>query len=217
MISPELDYQFLTPQRPNSPGSPRLDMLIRGHSGGVEVDHHELALVSLHMASDEDQPEQVTLTHPALYTGKYQVFAGPIMLQMVNADCIEAFTFGGDLQIQSDNNQTTFSVTSPAPILRLGEFNSIPTMLANEAAILLAKKRADELPELDEYNKRLVFTDPLLLYCSCLRTLENKYNNIPNPEMPSWETFLIFLTSEIESLQAAGLWPKKVPGIVELL
>lgn len=217
MISPELGYQFFTPQRPNSPGSPQLDMVIGEHSDSVNADLHELAQVSLRMASFEDQPEQVTLNHPVRYAGRYQIFAGLIELQMINTDCIKVFTFGGDLKIQSENNQAIISVTSPAPILRLGEFNSVPTMLANEASILLAKRRADELPGLDDYNKRLVRTDPRLLYCACLKTLEVKYNNIPNPEMPSWEMFLIFLTSEIKSLQAANLWPKKVPHISELL
>ncbi|MEA3439812.1 MAG: hypothetical protein U9R58_05985 [Chloroflexota bacterium] len=86
-------------------------------------------------------------------------------------------------------------------------------ILANEIAILLAKRRAEELPDLRSYSKGLVSTDPLVLYCACLKALKEKFNDFyySYSESPSMFAFFNFLTTEIDSLHAENLWPNHVP------
>lgn len=209
--------KFFPTQRPNSPGSPQLDMIIQDPSNGTNADSRIIKEVSLPMATFDNTPETVILSHPWLHGDVRRVCAGRISLQMVNEDTISVFTFGGSLQVHPGNHHTKFILSSPAPILRLKEFNCIPTLLANETAILLGEIRAKRLPELDTYYHNLVCSDPIIVYCACLKELKEKYRDISDPDMPSTVTFLTFLTAEIRSLKAAKRWPQKVQKVEELL
>jgi hypothetical protein len=167
------------------------------------------------MATHDDTLEIATLSHPWSYAGRHQVCAGKIALQMKTTERVIAFTFGGDLQVQPQNDETCFTLTSPAPILRLEGFNQISTILANEVEILFAEIRAEELPDLSAYNKRLVCADPFMLYCTCLKALDEKFNDFPYPEFTPMIEFCRFLTKEIDTLHAENFWLDRLPALVD--
>jgi hypothetical protein len=212
-----MSYKFYPPQRANSPGSPCLDMVIGEGPTDLRAGSHVLERAKLRIPSQQDLPETVTLSHPWPYANQQQVCIGNIALELVTAERVVAFTFGGIMQIQPQNGKTLFTLTSSAPILRLGDFNQISTILGNEVAILLAERRVEELPDLSEYNKTLLCAEPLELYCACLQALNEKYMDFSHPESLSMIEFSIFLTTEIETLRSADLWPNHLPELIELL
>lgn len=216
MRSNHTSYLFNPPQRPTAPGSPCLEMIVQESPTNVRSGSYDLEQVELWLVTHEDLPEMATLSHPWLHGNQQQICAGKIALQLKSTERVIAFTFGGDLQVQPQNDKTYFILTSPAPILRLGRFNQISTILADEVAILLAERRAEELPDLNAYTRRLVGKDPLVLYRACLKALREKYTDISHHESPSIVAFSSFISTEIDSLYAADLWPNRVPDLVDL-
>lgn len=212
-----MSYKFYPSQRPSAPGYPQMEMVIKESPTANGTDNRDLERVKLSMAIQDSLPERTTLTHPWPY-GKYgKVYTGNIALQLMENERVIAFTFGGDMQIIPDNRETLFILKSPAPILKLVDFNQIPTILANEVAILLAERRVEELPDLSTYKETLLCTDPLELYCACLKALRKKFMDLSLPESPSMFAFANFLITEIESLRSANLWLNQVPDIDKLL
>lgn len=214
MITSHSSLTFCSPERANAPGTSRLEMVIRDSTG---TDAYDLEQVTLRIASHEDLPEMTTLSHPWPHTNRQRVCVGHVALQLKTTERIVAFTFGGDLQIQPQDGLTLFILTSPAPILRLEGFDQIPTILANEVAILLAERRGKELPDLERYNRRLADAKPLVLYCACLKALEEKFKDFSHFESHSMLNFSNFIPLEIEALHAENLWPDQVPDLEELL
>jgi hypothetical protein len=210
MIKDRISYKFHPNQRHNSPGFASLEMIIQGDDKSVSRDLEEATLL---IANSEELPETTFLSHPWNRPAQEQVCTGNIALRLKQDEKIIAFTFGGQLQVQSQSDKTVFILTSPAPILRYEGFNQISTILADEVNILLAEKRVREISDLDAYKKRLVCTNPLLLYCTCLKELRDKFTHYVHPDTPSQQSFSNFITSEIETLQSEGLWPNRVPDL----
>lgn len=212
-----MSYKFYPSQRPSAPGYSQMEMVIKESPPTNGADNRDLERVKLNMAIQESLPEITTLNHPWPYGKHAKVCAGNIALQLMENVRVIAFTFGGDMRIIPDKGETLFILKSPAPILKLGDFNQIPTILANEVAILLAERRVDELPDLSTYKESLLCTDPLELYCACLKALRKKFMDLSLPESPSLFAFANFLIAEIESLRSANIWLNQVPDIDKLL
>ena len=212
-----MSYKFYPHQRSSAPGYPQMEMIIKESPTTNGTDNRNIEYVKLSMAIQESLPETTTLSHPWPYGDPGKVCAGKIALQLMENERVIAFTFGGEMLIIPGNGVTLFTLKSPAPILKLGDFNQIPTILANEVAILLAKRRVEELPDLSSYNESLLCTDPLELYCSCLKALRVKFMDLSLPESPSMFAFANFLITEIETLRSANLWPNRVQEIEDLL
>ncbi|MFN2177598.1 MAG: hypothetical protein ACK2U3_16755 [Anaerolineales bacterium] len=212
-----LNVVFYPPDRKNSPGAPRLDVILRDPSANQSDGDDFPVRVSMRIAACEDSSEISSFSHPWLYGESQQVCAGMMKISTNKKDNISAFTFGGELDIDTGENSTTLSLHSSAPILRLEDFNSIPTILANEVAILLGERRADELPHMAPYERHLVCVDPLTLYCACLKKLKAKFSEITHTETPSLSLFYIFLETEIDSLERENLWPDNLQDLEALL
>ncbi|MEA3439813.1 MAG: hypothetical protein U9R58_05990 [Chloroflexota bacterium] len=118
-----MSYTFYPPQRSNAPGSSRLEMIVRESPTGDIVGSNDLEQVKLRIAAHEDFAETATLSHPWLHENQQRVCASKIAFILVTSERLIAFTFGGDLQIQPQNGETLFTLTSSAPILRLEDFN----------------------------------------------------------------------------------------------
>jgi hypothetical protein len=192
-------------------------MIIRGSPPVGEAGPQNLEQAKVRITNNEGVLETVTLSHPWLYGNQLRICAGNISLHLMTTERVIAFTFGGDMQVHPQNGATLFVLTSPAPILIIEKFNQISTILANKVAILLAERRGEELPDLSAYNQALLCADPLELYCVCLKALKEKSMDFSHPQASSMLAFSSFLTTEIDSLKAANLWPNRLPDLVDLL
>ncbi len=217
MESDLISFSFQSPLRKSSPGSPSLRMVIRESLPEDDTGTHELKEVKMPVALNTGYPEDVTLTHPWIYSGHERVCAGHIVLKELTGERKIAFSLGGDLFCNPAEDQTIFTLKSSAPILRLENFNQTPMILADEIAIQLAEMRAEKHAELDEYQRNLTCADPFMLYCICLNLLRDKFHGISYHESPILFNFLTDISEEIRSLKLENNWPEPLPELEDLL
>lgn len=209
---PDLGYIFFPSELPHHPGHPRLDVILTK----VPTERHFDPLkVQFQIVSSPNHVNHLTIHHPWTVGEKYRVAVGRIFIRDRIDKTVEAFSFGGELKIFSDQNRTICALTSPAPIFDLYTAHNLPMWLTAEAEILLAQQRALGLLHHDaEFDTHLSSLDPLLLYASCLQALQERSWPVPDEvygEGPH------FVEAEIKRLQKAGEWPLLVPNLAELL
>lgn len=214
-VPKSVGYQFHPPEHENAPGGLRLDMLICRESPALWA---ALEQVRLTVASKEGLPEELTLYHPWTFVKTFRVCPGKVVLIDRRAEQLSAFTFGGDLRIQAEHDETAITLSSPTPILRLdNRVTRPPTLLANEVEIILAERCAEWLPNQSVFKRRLASQEPEVLYAACLLHLVDKFEACLHEDMPHLLDFLVFLQAEIESLKETQRWPTDVPELAALL
>lgn len=215
----EFGYHFFPKRYPHAPGYPRLDVDLIDVPTFRHYDPEYLDIPVARNTSAGQTPrvEVLKIYHPWTLKGEYKVCAGPVVLTDRVGKEVEAFTFGGDLRIQLEENYTTCSHESPAPILEIKKGDDIPRILAEEMEIILAERRAAWIPNEEDYERRLVKADPLDLYIACLDFLREKYEKNSRKELPHTHHSLKFIHEEIDVLRKLGVWPFLVPRIDKLL
>jgi hypothetical protein len=210
----EYGYFFHSQERSDSPGHPQLDVFLRS----VPTEKHfDPVKMTINVAVGGKDIEFIKVHHPWSLLEHYRVCSGRVILQDRKGKKVEAFTFGGDLQIESKEEVTIGNLTSPAPILELTSTSSFPSLLAEETEIIFAERRAEWEPDHTTFNKKLIMADPFVLYCACLEYLEVKYEHSHIRDDGVIQHFAQFLHDEIEALQGLHKWPVKLPTVAELL
>ena len=213
-VGMELGYFFHPRERPNAPGHPQLDVLMRSVPTEKHFDPEQLSLT---VASEHRGTEFLRVHHPWSWLEQYRACAGRVILQDRKGKKVGAFTFGGDLRIESEEMLTACFLTSPVPILELIGTSSIPVLLAQETEIIFAKRRADWLPDNSTFKDRLTAANPFTLYCICLEALNEKFERYPSRGDEFIQQFVQFIRVEIKTLHELHEWPLYVPMIDELL
>jgi hypothetical protein len=210
----EYGYFFHPQERPDSPGHPQLDVFLRS----VPTEKHfDPTKMTLNVALEHKDIEFIKVHHPWSLHEQYQACAGRIILQDRKGKIVEAFTFGGDLRIESKEEVTIGILTSPAPILELTSTSSIPSILAEETEIIFAERRAKWEPDHAAFIKKLIVADPLALYCASLEYLGVKYEHSHVRDDGAIQHFDQFVHDEIEALQELHKWPEQLLTVAELL
>lgn len=199
---PDLGYVFYPYEIPHYPGHPRLDIII---PAVPTYRHFDPQKAQFRVVSFPNKLEQITIHHPWSSGKKFHVCAGRIYVSDRIHKQVEAFSFGGELQILSTEEHTVCALTSTAPIFALIEAHNLPMWLTAEAEILLAKQKAHWDPQHPhDFETHLMTVDPFLLYASCLQALQDKAwptqseNNLHGPH---------FVKEEIKRLQEERRWP----------
>jgi len=207
-------YYFHSREYSDSPGHPRLDVLLRSVPTGKHFDPEKLSLTA---APKHRGAELLRVQHPWSGQEQYRACAGRVILQDRKGKKVEAFTFGGDLRIESEEMLTACFLTSPAPILERIGTSSIPELLAEETEIIFAERRADWEPDQSTFKDRLTAADPFTLYCICLESLKEKFKRYPSRGDEFIRQFVHFLNTEIKTLHELDKWPVSIPTIDEIL
>ncbi len=207
-------YYFHSREYSNSPGHPRLDVLLRSVPTGKHFDPEKLSLT---VAPKHKGTELLRVQHPWLGQDQYRACAGHMILQDRKGKKVEAFTFGGDLRIESEEMLTACFLTSPAPILVLIGTSSIPMLLAVETEIVFAERRANCELDRSTFKDRLTAADPFTLYCICLEALKKKFERYPSRGVEFIQQFVNFLNTEIKTLHELDKWPVSMPTVAEIL
>ena len=210
----EYGYFFHPRERSGSPGHPQLDVFLRS----VPTEKHfDPIKITINVAVESKDIEFIQVHHPWSLLEHYQACSGRVILQDRKGKIVEAFTFGGELRIESKEDVTTGILTSPAPILELTSPSSIPSILAEETEIVFAERRATWEPDHATFNRKLIMADPLVLYCTCLEYLKIKHEHSHFRHDGVIQHFSQFVRHEIEALQELHKWPEQLPTVGELL
>jgi len=208
---PDLGYIFYSPETPHHPGHPRLDVII---PATPTYRHFDPQKVRFQVVSPAGGIAQMTIHHPWTFGKTYHVCAGRIFVTDRVPKLVEAFSFGGELQILSDAEHTVCAFTSSAPIFALFESHDLPMWITAEVEGLLARQKAHWDPNHShDFETHLARLDPLLLYASCLHTLQQQtWPEHSSPEIDGPH----FVQAEIERLYAKAEWPLVVPSLDQL-
>lgn len=216
---PSFGYYFHPKTHPHSPGHPRLDVNIFETPTTLHFDPEHLFIYAVNLKKMSHKPsiDYLKIRHPWIYDKAFKVVAGPVIISDHVGKEVEAFTYGGNLQIQLKDTYTSCAIESPAPILHLKDKEDITTILAEESEIILAERRAKWEQDEDEFDRRLVNVKPFDLYVACLTHLEKKHQRSQHKDLPHINHFLNFIHSEIQELKDKRLWPFLVPELEKIL
>ena len=208
---PDLGYIFYPSDIPHYPGHPRLDVVITEQPTKRHFDPQQ---ARFQVVNPVGRIEQMTVHHPWPFGKKYRVCAGRIYIRDRVPKTVEAFSFGGELQILSTNEQTVCALTSPVPILDLVGTHNLSMWFTAEVEILLAQQNATQnLQQPEEFGTCLANVEPLVLYASCLQTLHDKKWPVHENEYLEGQHFV---QSEIKRLKETSMWLMPVPSLDQL-
>ena len=203
-------YTFHAKQRNKAPGYPGVEVVIRIENNRIPGD---IKNMTLRIAQSTQRIEEVSISHPTIFHGRYIIVPGRITLYNQKDDTSELFTLGGHLQVEFNEVETKCFLTSTAPIIDLdkGIGNSgILTILAEEIEDLFEIWQARLLLNRKSFMGHLLSTDPLLIYMICLDELLQLNNKSKPEEKTTYGSFSKFLKCEIENLQDEKIWPSDI-------
>lgn len=212
----DLGYLFSPPCHHDHPCHRQLDIAIHAIP---TLQHYDPESARFPVFSDFRGFEYTKVHHPWRRIKNCRVIPGMVIMKDRVGKTVEAFTFGGNLHIETENEYTRCSLKSSAPILPLDIKPTVSTLLADEVKILLAQRREtwyEEHPR-TTFEEHLAIVDPFILYMFCLDALQNKFSHFPHPDPEYILKFRHFLGTEIQALHEKRLWPKYLPSIEKLL
>lgn len=172
----ELGYTFYPKRRPSEPGYSRLDILITPKPSEL---HFDPKSVTLTIYSERRGLDLLTIHYGWKLGDQFKVAAGQVHIEDKKGKEAEAFTYGGDLTINSsDPTATRCSLISAAPILGNYAEDFVVGVICEETQILLAERRAAWEGREDDFERRLGSADPLALYYACLASLQDRLKHI---------------------------------------
>jgi hypothetical protein len=214
MMSSELGYFFHPSEQPDAPGHPQLDVNLYAHPTKAHFDPKQASFV---VASPEILVEHVHVVHPWHGRTHFRACAGHVVLQDRNGEVVEAFTLGGELNIESDEDRTVCTLKSSAPIFELVHARTAAVnTLVSEFESLLARRHAAWKGDDAGYEARLTSVEPLALYVSGLAAMKERLERAAD-ELQDEEAALGVIQKEIARLKAVGRWPDKVPVLEKVL
>jgi hypothetical protein len=205
-VNEQLGYCFHPPTTEHDLGYPQLDVVIRPAPTGEHFDPESFTC----LAATANGSTRLRVAHPWTQENSYRICAGEIAIEDARSEQVKAFTFGGTLQIDSDERRTICQLTSPAPLLEHSRRAlSLEEHLIEEVAILFAQRRAAQ--DDDAFDRKLAAADPLQLYHACLVALNEKFTHFPITD-DVHRRFKQFLHNATQSLK-----DEIVPALAELL
>ncbi len=210
----DLGYRF-DPANPPAQPYDQLSVWIRA----LPTEHHyDPENVCCQVVSAQEESVTLKVRHPFSGAPAYRVGIGRVTLNDRKGKRVEAFTFGGELQIQPAAAATICIFQSPVPIFALRASNAAAAKFVTEVEVVLARLRADWDSRRAEsaLNKRLVALPPLTLYVSCLAAVEAQLRLLCAADQSAREV-LCFIKRERQGLQANGLCAGRAAALNELL
>ena len=210
---PDLGYIFFPRMGEDVFGNSRMDVIFHEHPTLRHYDPQSTRCTIAHNASSEN-----FLIHHATPPGHFRICAGRVLITDRVQKHVEAFCFGGDLDIFHHQQETICVFQSPVPILDLNTYHSPDMLLANEVEILIAGRRAVWDPQHPhDFEAHLAQLDPVDLFIASLDALIAKFANPSFQHDPVNRQFFHMLETERSDWQRNGRWPVIVPKLMELL
>jgi hypothetical protein len=173
-VNEQLGYCFHPPTAEHSLGYPQLDVVIRPTPTGEHFDPESVTC----LIATANGSGKLHVVHPWAQDNTYRVCAGEIDIEDARHEHVKAFSFGGELRIDSDARRTICQIISPVPLLEHARQTlSLEELFIEEVIILFAQRRA--VQDDDVFDRKLAAADPLQLYHACLAALDEKFAHFP--------------------------------------
>ena len=113
---PKIGYLYHYPKLDHATDKFRLDIYV---SSEPTEKHFDVTQASFLVIPQKSAMDRLVITHPGDFTKKAHICAGLVVMKDRKGKKEEAFTFGGELQVEAEEYQTICSLTSSAPILEI--------------------------------------------------------------------------------------------------
>jgi len=208
---PKIGYLYHYPRLDHPSETFRLDIFVA--SIPTEL-HFDVRHAHFFVKTPESNIEKLSISHPWTYKKDERVCAGVVIMEDRNKVKKEAFTFGGNLKITTEETHTTCVLTSTAPILDIIDATPVQRFFVEELEIILAERRAVYASHRD-YENHLCAANPRDLYLASLEELLLKFENFPHMDKNRRE-FLSFLHTEKNRLNAVHIFTELAPSLDEI-
>lgn len=188
-------YYFHHPEPGFEWGAPELEVKLRSNPTKRHFDPEQLRL---RIVEQDEDLDYVRIYHPWPGGRQMRAVIGDIVLRDRKDKTLEAFTFGGTLAIEREEECTHCNLASPVPIIDLRDDHREARLLASEAKALIARRRVDWKHDLARFEARIAQANPEDLYYAILLRLEEEYRIYPKDERISAQEFLNFLRAQID-------------------
>lgn len=206
---------FYPASDPHALGHPQLDVTLFAQPTGADDD---LESVDFVVATGKGEVEHLLVQHPWPWPGHYRVGADYVTMLTRYSEIVDAFTWGGELEIRSDDTQTLCSLTSPVPIFDLDDMDSLEDELANRFDAVVAGWRAQWQREDITFEAGLAQTEPGVLYAVALTEMQARLHLVPVQARDDRHWRLVqVIHQSIHLAQQQGAWPTPVPALTDLL
>jgi len=212
LSTPKLGYLYHYPRLDHPADNFRLDIFL--FSTPTEK-HFDVQRVHFFAPTPKGEIERLTVTHPWTFEEIVHVCAGLVEMEDRKGKKENAFSFGGRLEITLQEEISTCSLFSSAPILEISGARPLNALFIDEVEILFAERKAAYMNR-HEYAKKLMQADPVDLYRACLESLILKFEHFPHKD-DQYFRFLVYLHGLKQSLEATGLTKRTVPTLIDIL
>ncbi len=172
----DLGYYYHPPSDPTLFGHPQLDIQI---STEPTERHYDPENASFLVFSPEVGMDRLIITHPWRGPRRWQVLAGRIILEDRREKIVEAFSFGGELQITVEPTFTFCQLRSPAPILPIERVGEPLVMIASQFEALMAIYKTDWKMDDAGFYTCLAQTSPDDLFYAGLFEVRTRFEQLP--------------------------------------
>ena len=206
---------FYPASNPYALGHPRLDVILFAQPTGADDD---LISVDFVVAAGQGEVERLSVVHPWPSPGHYRVSADNVVMLTRHQETVEAFTWGGELEISGDDTRTVCSLTSSAPIVDLDDLDSLEDHIATSFDAVLAGWRSQWQREDITFAAHLATIEPAVLYAVALTEMEQRIHQVPvNARDDRHWRFSQIIHQSIRLAKENGAWPLPVPAVTDLL
>jgi hypothetical protein len=209
----DLGYLFIPRKNDNGVGYSRFEAILRSHP---TEEHFDPEVLRLRVVSAFGGIEHLYINHPWVGEEHYRAIVSHVLLRDRKNKTVNAYTYGGDLRIEVNQDQTTCVLVSPATIFRMEGIISIPSLVAQETEALLAEIAAESKTDHMVFEDKVSTIDPLLLYGASLISMNSKYLDFEHKYFNHILNLIQFIRHEINRLQGSGELPVPIPELVDL-
>ncbi len=209
----ELGFLFHSPENSQAIGHPQLDANLYEIPTGEHFDPYQLTLP---VETENEGVKNTSFYHPA-DSGSYRVGVGRIILADQEEKEIEAFIFGGELEISVFPERSFCQIRSSAPIFYVNRFAEDELGLVNEYEGELARLRAAWKHATPDFDQRLAQIDPKTLFIALTAAIEERQRLLPAiARNESYWEFRRSLHAALRFVEPEGGFPPDVITIKHL-
>jgi hypothetical protein len=210
----ELGYIFYPLTNPDGLGFSQLAISLYDQPTGKHFDPCE---ASFPLADQESGVEQTTFYHPTP-SARYRVSVGRILIQDFVGKVVEAFSFGGELQIEESESQTLCRLSGSAPIFDLRQPFSPEANLVSAYEIEFARMHAHWQRDDIGFEDRLVGLEPKLLFLGASASVELNLKRLPaSSHSEEYWQLRHALRDAVRCVYSDGKLPEGTPILDDLL
>ncbi len=218
MGTPPIGYEFIPHTRFPELGYEALHVYVYDRPTGEHFDPCRVFCTVAEEHRGHLGLRRLHIEHPWSDKDDHHLCAGRIIVEDHKGKRVEAFTWGGEAHIETNDAFTRCVFRTPVPMLVFDPNDRTEDTLISEFEALLARRRAAWEPRLEEFEHRLASADPQALFASATLALSAQLQEYPSAgrstaywKMRSWTE------AALERLKEGGWGAARIPALEEIL